>query len=626
MKASGCTFHRETHISVQMYLPAMASIPLEDIHIGQSLCLLCRQTATVGSHILDLGQKQRTVLECVNPCARCYPSPYNPYPVVWFHAACYSILENSYEPSKKPTADDLKRVADATRPVYQCQEKEHRETMSVMEGLFSKYTRELIQDSFRQDLFGQLPVEIITMISERIAPCWYLIVLGETRRLIELLRDNRETQSTRLSLTSDMWMSRIKYRGTSYMARLSDKPLESTTISDQSHIKLPSNISKIVLSVDCIGVRGIQFVDHKSNPTLDGSPWYKILDVRDSGLEADVSCDGLVIRDLQLVSSRPSSASYRTWSSPFSPKFYQWNFYQFRAESRLHYLKFDSHIQGLLVCCANAKTVGIHGFSDTSTAFREFINLMNRRTSKSFKHWIYFPFNQHESIKAAWIRKFKICRGPASNPTLVLQTSLGRTITFGPQFPNKIIDHYEYHPLVRNGDGAISGIFHDGLDPAIKYISEVGITCHDQCDVGPLEPPPMDTRFEPPAVPPGRGSIASTWYVNKASLNGLVKVQVCRDKEQSHHPCLGLLLFYNDQHIESIGQVRWDHDLTQETVRPLYVENGVVDGREYIKDIRSDIYDSAISVDTSGWQKLPEHGIIAWWFSRLGDRIITFND
>lgn len=159
-----------------------------------------------------------------------------------------------------------------------------------MEGLTSKYTREIMHDCFRQDLFGQLPLEIRIMISELIAPCWYLVVLGETRRLIERLRDDHETQSTQLRLRPDMWMSRINYRGTSYVARLSDKSLESTAASAQYHINLPSNIRKIVLSVNCMGVRKIQFVDHNSNPRSDGSPWYEVLDARDADLEAYVNC------------------------------------------------------------------------------------------------------------------------------------------------------------------------------------------------------------------------------------------------------------------------------------------------------------------------------------------------
>jgi hypothetical protein len=147
---------------------------VQDIHIGQSLCVLCRQAASVGSHILDLNQNLLTVPGCRRPCARCFRSP---YPSVWFHPTCYNVLQDSYEPSKKPTSEDLRRFADATRPVYKCQHEERGEIASVMEGLFSKYRSETMQDCFRQDLLGQLPLEISIMISELIAPCWYTIRL-----------------------------------------------------------------------------------------------------------------------------------------------------------------------------------------------------------------------------------------------------------------------------------------------------------------------------------------------------------------------------------------------------------------------------------------------------------------
>ncbi|PLN77265.1 hypothetical protein BDW42DRAFT_6311 [Aspergillus taichungensis] len=110
----------------------------EDVHVGQSLCVLCRQAATAGSPILDLNRRLRTVPDCGSPCARCSLSP---SPIIWFHATCYEILQNSYESSQRPTPEDLRRFADATRPVYRCHPQEHRETMSVTDGLLSKYTR-----------------------------------------------------------------------------------------------------------------------------------------------------------------------------------------------------------------------------------------------------------------------------------------------------------------------------------------------------------------------------------------------------------------------------------------------------------------------------------------------------
>lgn len=195
--------------------PAMACSP--DIYIGRSVCVLCKQTATVGSYILgasffsrlvpgwpnvytDLAQNLLTIPECGDPCGPCLRSP---YPSVWFHAACYNVLKSSYVPSKKPTFEDLGRFADATRPTYKSQKKKkYKETASTLEGLFSSYTKDTIHDSFSQSLFAQLPAEIRIMICELITPCWYLIVLGETRRLIELLRNsNCIPQYTQLSLT-----------------------------------------------------------------------------------------------------------------------------------------------------------------------------------------------------------------------------------------------------------------------------------------------------------------------------------------------------------------------------------------------------------------------------------------
>ena len=127
------------------------------------------------------------------------------------------------------------------------------------------------------------------IVTELVAPCWYLTVLGETRRLIQCLRETSGIQSQKVRLKSQMWVSIVQYRGTDYVAQLSDEPLESTRASEQHQIRLPDKISRIVLSVDCIGIRGIQFVDHNSNPTSDAV-------VRDSGRKRFCSRDLCEVR------------------------------------------------------------------------------------------------------------------------------------------------------------------------------------------------------------------------------------------------------------------------------------------------------------------------------------------
>lgn len=73
--------------------------------------------------------------------------------------------------------------------------------------------------------------------------------------------------------------------------------------------------------------------------------------------------------------------------------------------------------------------------------------------------------------------------------------------------------------------------------------------------------------------------------MTKASLVGLLKVQVCRDPQQSHHPVLGLLLFYNDDHVKSLGQVRWKHGLSQDISVPISIRNETRYGQDFVKDI-----------------------------------------
>ncbi|RAL04253.1 uncharacterized protein BO80DRAFT_491448 [Aspergillus ibericus CBS 121593] len=594
-----------------------------DVHVAKTSCLLCRQSPTAGTYILDLARTRLVVPEYRYPCASCNRSP---SPSVWFHPACYEILEATYEPSGKPTMEELGKLAAATRPRYESRHAKGGEVASVLEGLLSKYTTRILQESFDQDLLRRLPLEIRVMIAELIGPCWYLTVLGESRRLIEHLRQPTDSQCMQLDLTRDIWISRINYRGSFYVARISNTPLKSTVPSGQSHIQPPSTISKVVLSIDGIGLRGLQVLDPYSSPTSDRSPWFEILEAGKSQLKAQVTFDGLFVRGIRLSGNDVSSAM--NWTSPCPPKFNPWNFYDVHKNHRLHYVELHAQVQGLLVCCANGSTVGIHGFSGTSKPFRDFVDFMHGRRATSYKHWIYFPLNGQEAITGAWIRKIKVCRGSASHPVLVvsptflvrfrsltgqLQTSLGRAVTFGPHYPARIIDQYEYHPLLQHGDGPISGIFHDGLDPVSKYISEFGVTCSDLGQADIREPPPVGSRFEPPPIPPGRGSIITTWYMTKAPLNGLVRVQACRDQAQPHRPYLGLLLFYNDQHVESLGQVRWDLDMNQEILSPMYVRKGIVDGRNYVKDIQSDSPPSGPDLESGEWQRLPGQGTLVWW-------------
>ncbi|PLN85038.1 hypothetical protein BDW42DRAFT_183268 [Aspergillus taichungensis] len=510
-----------------------------------------------------------------------------------------------------------------------------------MEGVFSKHAEKILCKTFKRDLLEQLPSEILLQICKFMGPCWYLIVLGETQRLMGALKGKRDPQQNSLNLdqTRNVWISRITFRGVSYLSRLGDKPLRFTKLSDQIQLRIPKRISKIVASVDGIGVRGIHFLEHASDvPPPAEAPWYEILPMRDTGQKVFVNSNSLFIKKIHFE-NQFREVPY-IWSSPSPPTVPVTNFYRGSKTSlgnvRVHYIKFDHHVRGLLACCTQYGLVGIHGLTDTSTTFRAFVDLMHRRRPESHKHWMYFPFNPQETISASWVRRL-VFDYPVNCPPLVLLTSRGRTITFGPQLPSEVYGPYRYELLGGLHDGPVSGIFHDGLNLApnfdfdestgyyynngANHIRDMGVTCDNESSVKTQKTLPADIHMDPPAFAPNEDRLAGTWYMTAASLCGITKAEICRDINQPHRPCLGLLLFYHDGHMEAIGQIRWDCDVSEKIDRPMYIVNAVVDGQNYIKDVLGRAYESEFTGSQSTWQRLPESGTIRWWFSTCGDGI-----
>lgn len=137
--------------------------------------------------------------------------------------------------------------------------------------------------------------------------------------------------------------------------------------------------------------------------------------------------------------------------------------------------------------------------------------------------------------------------------------------------------------------------------------------------------PPLNYIDLPP-IPPSGGAPAMSWYMTKAPLNGLLKVRVCRDREQLHHPCLGLLLYYKSQRVESLGQIRWDREISQDTFAPIRIENGNINGKNYIRNILGESSRHTSTSITSEWQDLPQLGTVVWWFGHIGNIIRIYND
>ncbi|GKZ32605.1 hypothetical protein AbraIFM66950_002123 [Aspergillus brasiliensis] len=601
------------------------------IHISRMYCALCVDHPTPRERIFNLDENELsldTVSDCDIECELCKS---HPYPLLWIHTRCYQLLIASYEPSGKPSMKDIKDYALATAELYPKIYPECGNPGTILEGLSSPYTACLIPESFRRSFFDKTPPEIRRRIAGFVGPCWYLAILGEARRLIEYIRQNKEPQEDKLDVINDLWMSRILCQDHSYVSRLSDKPLKATEGTEVVQIQLPKKIRNVIISKDHLGVRGIQFLDREA-PTQDQSPWYEMYDVEGSYPTLFIEHHCPLIKRIDFEHEKGSPSKTFTWTSPFAPALHQLNNapLPWLYWTPLHYMKLGPPVKGLIVAFYGGnQIVGIHNFSGRNKAFWEFMDwvrhCMNWQARKSGQWWFYFPLNDGEDIQGAWIRNWKCSHGHArtvATHALILQTSLGRRMTFGPVYPDFYTNDCDYISLVGDTDGPVSGIFHDGLDSMDVCIQMCGVTCDSPRDGQTPVLVPMRDVIQPPGVDPGDDR--HPWFMTKATLMGLTKVQVCRDRTQPHHPCLGMLMFYADGHVESSGQIRWDYGLDEEICCPIMVIFGVVDRKVFIKDIQSVKDKVESTVRSRDRHILPAEGMFVWWFSELGDRLAIY--
>ncbi|PGH15194.1 hypothetical protein AJ79_02559 [Helicocarpus griseus UAMH5409] len=201
-----------------------------------------------------------------------------------------------------------------------------------------------------------------------------------------------------------------------------------------------------------------------------------------------------------------------------------------------------------------------------------------------------------------------------------------RTLLLG-RMPTELQPDFKFTPLVGEGDGILSGLIHNGLDPNSQFISELGVTCNPHRGTGITRcPQPSFAPYDQPPVLPFRTSrVTTTWYITKAPLGRLSGVQICQDQELPHRPCLGLLLYYEDGSVEAVGQIRWDRTISSKVHVPICLRNKEFERRNYISEVR-EFGRLASNAEDDGWQEVPEKGTIVWWLSHIGDRVTIYSD
>lgn len=286
------------------------------------------------------------VVKCQGDCFQCWrrPSRY-----LWYHSLCYTILSVSYRlhrTSPKPDLQDIRDFGLATQAqLYSWDEATCKEV--IKEGLRSPYTESVLKDSFSQEKLLRLPVEILDMIARFIGDCVYLVVLGQTRRLMGTLQEGRGAPVARMpvDLSSQVYTSEVLFQNASYLSRISnlEAPLHQRILHRGSQVR------RIVLSKDDFGVRNIRFfATCSSSVAHDGSPWYENLviereasNVKIVGLSnvsysvyavglALIESKGLILRSVQL---NGKAIPVIEWDTPNPPEMEAANIYSCAMDS-----------------------------------------------------------------------------------------------------------------------------------------------------------------------------------------------------------------------------------------------------------------------------------------------------
>ncbi|PYH88390.1 hypothetical protein BO71DRAFT_140951 [Aspergillus ellipticus CBS 707.79] len=583
-----------------------------------SLCLLCREEIDT--------EDETAILECTKDCRIKERILYcEDFPIricsLWFHKSCYQILMASYKKSKRPSLEIFRSFAAAVEPLHTPANPFLADTASTWEGLVSHSTKRIMAGIFRQELFMRLPVEIQSMIVDRISPCRYLIVLGETRRLIEQLRNVGWIECELvLNLKQTVYVTKTKYQGNLYISGVSNSPLEAVDV-DQERLELPICIEKIILSVDHIGVRRLQFLDHNTVPSSDDSPWYEIVDIQDSDVVVHVRFDGLFVRNLRIF--RGQRLQPRIWSLPDPPDYNDWNVFGTLDNRHRSYVKLGAGIQGILACCAES-IIGIHGFRGLTKEYKSFNTFMEQLLDCYPAKRIFFPFHVNEVIQGAWVRRRIGCEARYSSPTLIIRTSLGRVMSFGPHPLAALKYTYDFQSLLKRGDGTISGLFYDGMTSFAEHSFRMGVICDSNHPIAEFhESEPSLEQYLAPSIESFLTQNLVTMHLTKAPLEGILKVRIWRDHRYSCLPFTGLLLYYENGNIESLGQIRLHEDFELEIMAPICIEHGVRTrgNLPFVKGVHGSATCPRSRNEDCEWQTLPLQGTIVWWTGYLVDKI-----
>ncbi|KAK2804035.1 hypothetical protein FQN51_002565 [Onygenales sp. PD_10] len=515
----------------------------------------------------------------------------------WFHRPCFEILRASYGKSGRPSLGliaDTTKIIDSLLPAYvPAAVKRKADIASTLDGLFSPLTKDILASVFSQQLLAKFPPEILDLILEFSGPCWYLIVLGEVRRLIEYKRecDLNSWSSIPLPVISAavsrrIYVSRVTVQGTRYIGRISSEPLpahfSSPPREDQEYYDPPDDFDRLLLIADGVAARDIKLLRKGEDIPREKAEglWYNVVNISElTGTTILRVEDGLVCGRafllLGIIAESPEdrkpdtpAPSIRLWSDPNHPQQLQlWNGVHASAASqrtRLDYINLkpsnpdsSNRTRGLVVYAARWSITGIHAFRGKTAEFDAFMETMKQRAEYSDESlWQYFPLGPQEQICDAWLcfpRSLTGHRSIDRPRAFAIKTTHNRSASFGTFFdPGKTQIWHLINPSDGGSDSSsssspphnfITGLFHSTPDPTDPCVSHLGVTCAHNTIPPPnaIDEPAAGRGFKSgsPGCPPYDLPYSNMWSVavlddaqlTRARARNITRVTLCQESE-----------------------------------------------------------------------------------------------
>lgn len=201
---------------------------------------------------------------------------------------------------------------------------------------------------------------------------------------------------------------------------------------------------------------------------------------------------------------------------------------------------------------------------------------------------------------------------------------------FGPHKEPAPSYSWELHHVFGSGHGTLRSLTWSSQPLPDQIPFSIGLTYKpetDAIDVPTPNPPAFDGSIHSPPTKGDQedfyGFADEDWYYSAASLHGLRAVQTCTDNNREDQPTVGMMLFFENDRRESLGQWRADHVISSKFDFPCYLLTYRYRYSNYrtpsVKVVVRRSADSRENLQDDGYEDLPVSGKLVWWFSTYGN-------